>query len=57
MYTGDTEFHIAVSLRQSYKGQFTCHLYHAVCKIKRYNCLQQFYILFYKQFVDYMWAG
>ena len=39
---GDTEFHLTVSLHQSYKGQFTSHLYHVVCEGKRCNCLQEF---------------
>ena len=46
------EFHIAQSLHQSYKEQFTSRLYYTLYKISRYKFLQQFYMLFCTQLLD-----
>jgi hypothetical protein len=44
----------AVCSHQSHKEIFTSysHFHYMVYKISRYNCLQQFYVLFYTQILD-----
>jgi hypothetical protein len=46
------ESHIAQSLHQSYKEQFTSRLYYTVYKISRYKCLQKLSTLFCTKLLD-----